>query len=235
MEDKGHGDLVTDFARPIPFYVIAHMLGYPKEKIEQVLDWTDVNTHAGCGPEQVTEEVVDAFASFATSRDSSRKSCPGQDDPLNVWLGAEIDGERLTEDRLLTSTTSCSSAGARPRAARSVWGSRLRWSTPSSEFFLRKNLDDRQGSVRRDDPMACPLFSASNRDPGHSDAREDDPEGPGDHHALPCREQRPQGLREPAPLRYPPKARSHSPFESENTSVSGFTRDLNSESASRRS
>ena len=50
FEKTGSADLVQHLARPLPFQVISALLGYPEESSGDVLDWTDVYTHAGCGP-----------------------------------------------------------------------------------------------------------------------------------------------------------------------------------------
>ncbi len=100
---RGQADLVQDLARPLPFRLIASMLGYPAGQADQVLDWTDTYTHAGCGPDYVTEEVAEAFANFCEFHEvllEQKKAEPG-DDLLSAWLVAELDGHRLSEDKLL--------------------------------------------------------------------------------------------------------------------------------------
>lgn len=100
---KGEADLVRDVARPLPMLIIGDMLGYPRERVEEVLEWTDVYTHAGCGPAHITEEVQDAFANFCEFHEEQledRKANPGND-LISVWLRAEIDGEGLSEDTIM--------------------------------------------------------------------------------------------------------------------------------------
>lgn len=103
VQARGEADIVLDFARPLPMAIIADMLGYPDDMIDQVLAWTDVYSHAGCGPTYITEEVTDAFQSFCMFHLQlleEKKANPG-DDLLTKWLNAELDGHRLSEDKLM--------------------------------------------------------------------------------------------------------------------------------------
>ncbi len=102
MAERGEADLVKDLARVLPFRLIARMLGYPADS-EQVLDWTDTYTHAGCGPQFVTEEVVEAFGNFCEFHETllEEKKANRGDDIISAWLDAELDGQRLSEDKLI--------------------------------------------------------------------------------------------------------------------------------------
>lgn len=100
---RGSADLVKEFSRPLPFRVIADMLGYPEDIVGDVLDWTDIYCGGGNGPAGVTEEVVDAFANFHGFHESiieERRACPGKD-LVSALLAAEVDGQKLTDDMLL--------------------------------------------------------------------------------------------------------------------------------------
>ena len=99
----GKCDIVKDIARPLPMRIIGEMLGYPQEMHEAILDWTDTFTQGGCGAGHITEDVVEAFSNFCQYHFQlveERKENPG-DDLLSVWLNAELDGEKLSEDKLL--------------------------------------------------------------------------------------------------------------------------------------
>src|SRR5687768_3531300 len=47
VAERGECDLVADFARLLPMRIIGELLGYPRERQDEVLDWTDVYTDAG--------------------------------------------------------------------------------------------------------------------------------------------------------------------------------------------
>jgi cytochrome P450 family 142 subfamily A polypeptide 1 len=102
---KGECDLVADIARPLPMNVIGGMLGYAPEWNAKVLEWTDVYVHGGNGPAYAAQhvaEMADAFMKFAafhTELLAQRKQQRG-DDLISIWLDAELDGQRLTDEKI---------------------------------------------------------------------------------------------------------------------------------------
>ena len=64
VKAQGECCLVQDLARPLPMRLIGKMLDYPIEKQDEILDWTDVYTHAGCGPDHITGDVIENFGNF---------------------------------------------------------------------------------------------------------------------------------------------------------------------------
>jgi cholest-4-en-3-one 26-monooxygenase len=103
VASRGECDLVGDVARPLPMRVIGDMLGYPLEQNDEVLDLTDVVVQGGNGGEYVTSEVAEAFMKFCTFHEqllAERKEKRG-DDLISLWLDAELDGKRLSEEKLL--------------------------------------------------------------------------------------------------------------------------------------
>lgn len=140
---RGKADLVTEFARPFPFQVISHMLGY-KGNQDRVLDWTDTFAHAGCGIDYVTEEVIDAFANFVEFHEgflAEKKACPGED-LLSIWLAAEIDGERLSEDKLMYEHSLLLVGGAETTRSAIALGVKALLENPDQYTFLVERLDD---------------------------------------------------------------------------------------------
>jgi cholest-4-en-3-one 26-monooxygenase len=100
---KGECDLVGAVARPLPMRVIGDMLGYPLDRNDELLDITDLVVQGGNGAEYVTPEVAESFMKFCTFHEellSARKEQRG-DDLISIWLDAEIDGKRLSEEKLL--------------------------------------------------------------------------------------------------------------------------------------
>jgi len=99
-------DVVADLAAPLPMRMIGEMLGYPPERDKEVLEWTDIYVHGGDGPQYITEEVVESFANFCEFHEelmSQVRACPhvGNQDLLTLWLNAEIDGHKLTEEKIM--------------------------------------------------------------------------------------------------------------------------------------
>jgi cytochrome P450 family 142 subfamily A polypeptide 1 len=100
---RGQCDLVSALARPLPMRVIGDMLGYPVERNDELLDITDVVVLGGNGPEHVTEEVAGEFMKFCSFHEellAQRKEQRGND-LISLWLDAELDGKKLSEDKLL--------------------------------------------------------------------------------------------------------------------------------------
>ena len=101
---KGECDVVHDLAKQLPMRVIGEMIGYPREDHAKVLSWIDLFMKGGDGPGAMdNEERINEFVEFANYHAQlmeQRKQKPG-DDLLSMWLEAEIDGEKLTDEQLL--------------------------------------------------------------------------------------------------------------------------------------
>jgi len=104
--ERGEMDLVRDFSQRLPVTVIMELLGLPREDAPHVTRWADAILHLGdtiLGGERGRRAV----ANFAVADKEMRpylqqmlnvkRALPG-DDLLTRMLGAEVDGERLTED-----------------------------------------------------------------------------------------------------------------------------------------
>lgn len=144
IQSKGKGDLVMDLARPLPFRIIADMLGYPKDKIEQVLDWSDIYMQGGCGPDHVTNEVMMAFAqytSFHAELLEEKKKCPGED-LLTIWLNAELDGKKLSEDKLVYEHNLLLIGGSETTRSAISGGLVELMRNPEQMSWLQDHLDD---------------------------------------------------------------------------------------------
>jgi cytochrome P450 family 142 subfamily A polypeptide 1 len=95
-------DIVPLLSKPLPTAVIAEMLGMP-ENADQLQHWADAMLDGADGPENVTPEVLDAFAKFceyASEVIADRTERP-RDDIMSILAHAEIDGDSLAPDELL--------------------------------------------------------------------------------------------------------------------------------------
>jgi cytochrome P450 len=110
----GEADFVTAFAFPLPVNVIGELLGVPAPDRAQfqtlIRDWSQVL-------EVITPEVLaTADPAAATVRDylgdlaARRRREPG-DDLISALVAAEAEGDRLTEDELLTMAALLFAAG----------------------------------------------------------------------------------------------------------------------------
>ena len=110
----GTVDLISAFAEPIPVTVIAEMLGVPAAMAPQLLAWSHsmVAMYQTGRTREVEDAAVDAtraFSEFMRGLVADRRVRPG-DDILSL-LAAEADGERLTEDELITNAILLLNAG----------------------------------------------------------------------------------------------------------------------------
>ncbi len=162
VQGAGKADLVRDLARPLPMLIIGEMLGYPKDKIEAVLDWTDVYTQGGCGPAHINEDIQDAFANFCEFHEElleQRKQERGND-LISIWLDAELDGEKLSEDKIMYEHNLLLVGGSETtRNAISVGMDEL-MRHPEQQKFLVDNIEDEDVVNRAMEEMirwSCPF------------------------------------------------------------------------------
>jgi cytochrome P450 len=108
-------DLLTAFAAPLPITIIAEMLGVPVSMGPQLLDWSHqmvaMYTH---GRTRETEETANRaareFSEFLRGYVAERKKSPG-DDLLSLLIAARDEGQKLSEDELVSSAILLLNAG----------------------------------------------------------------------------------------------------------------------------
>lgn len=95
----GTGELVTDFAGPLPLQIICDMMGIPEEDHQRVFHWT--NVILGFGDPDLTTDfdefvgVAMEIGAYASALAEDRRAHPG-DDLTTSLVQAEVDGQRLT-------------------------------------------------------------------------------------------------------------------------------------------
>ena len=108
-------DLLPAFASPLPITIISEMLGVPVEMGPQLLDWSHrmvaMYTH---GRTRETEEIANRasreFSDFLRGYVAERKKAPG-DDLLSLLIAAQENGQKLSEDELVSSAILLLNAG----------------------------------------------------------------------------------------------------------------------------
>ena len=101
--ESGQTEFVADIAAPFPARIMCEMTGVPLDMAEQVREWLDVFIRGGNGPDYVDEATNNAFFNFGLLHMDLvelHRANP-QDDLLQVWIDAELDGNRMNEDQLL--------------------------------------------------------------------------------------------------------------------------------------
>jgi cytochrome P450 len=115
FEADGGVELLRSFAAPVPAIVIAEMIGLPREMAMQLVDWS--NRMVAMYMYGVTRETeIDAnqasieFMDYVREMIAARRARP-QEDLLTHMLTAEVDGEKLTEDEVISTTILLLNAG----------------------------------------------------------------------------------------------------------------------------
>jgi unspecific monooxygenase len=108
-------DLLSAYAAPLPITIIAEMLGVPVEMGPQLLDWSHqmvaMYMHGRTREvEETANRAANDFADFLRQHAKERRQNPG-DDLLSLLISAQEDGQRLSEDELISSTILLLNAG----------------------------------------------------------------------------------------------------------------------------
>lgn len=111
----GEMELIADLAFPLPALVICEMLGIPAEDREQLKVWSSAAARLLdplMDPEtfQRADDALKAFREYFFALIDERRRSPG-DDLFSSLVHAEEDGERLTDDELVTNGTFLFGAG----------------------------------------------------------------------------------------------------------------------------
>ncbi len=115
FEGQGEVDLLAAYATPIPVIVICELLGVPTGMADQFLKWSHdmVSMYMARRDAAVEEAAVKAtlaFSDYMRSLIAERRKNP-QGDLLSELVRAESEGQRLSEDELVTTAILILNAG----------------------------------------------------------------------------------------------------------------------------
>jgi cytochrome P450 len=112
-EPSGRIDVIADLAYPLPVIVIAEILGVPPEDRADFKRWSDVivadlgvdlrpgSDESAMGtdgpPDQTLEEMTAYFGTVIDAREREPRQ-----DLISALIAAEVEGERLSRDEILT-------------------------------------------------------------------------------------------------------------------------------------
>ncbi len=109
---EGGGDLVADYAAPIPASVIAHLLGAPEADHERFARWSDVvvqstyatkNRRADGDDGEGLAGVAPEFTAYLDDMIAARRAAATPpDDFITRLLHTEVDGQRLSDLEMRT-------------------------------------------------------------------------------------------------------------------------------------
>jgi cytochrome P450 len=97
--DRGTAELVRELTFPFPVNVIAHMLGLPREDLPQFHRWAVELISVGFDMER-SLGASSALHGYFSGIIAKRRVEP-HGDVISVLAGAELDGQRLTDDEII--------------------------------------------------------------------------------------------------------------------------------------
>jgi cytochrome P450 len=106
IAERGTADLIREFAYPLPATVIAHLLGVPLDRLDDLKRWSD-ELAAFVGSALTTPDKLEraqrgmvGLAGFFRELIAARRRQP-RDDLLSALVGAEERGDLASEDALV--------------------------------------------------------------------------------------------------------------------------------------
>ena len=115
FEAKGEVDLLAAYATPIPVIVICELLGAPVEMADQFLAWSHdhVAMYMAKRDQAIEDKAVKAvveFSAYMRGLIAEKRRNP-KDDLLSELVKAETEGQKLSEDELVTTAILILNAG----------------------------------------------------------------------------------------------------------------------------
>jgi len=112
---QGEFDLLPEFAQKLPVIIIARLLGVPEEMGPDLLRWSNamVGMYMAGRTREMEDRAVRAtedFVTFMRGYVDARRNDP-RDDLITSLIAAEMDGDRLTTDELITTCILLLNAG----------------------------------------------------------------------------------------------------------------------------
>jgi cytochrome P450 len=108
-------DILGRYAEPMPVYVIADLLGVPREDHVALRDWSQAIVHmyepnVDAATKQAAIEASTAFSDYVRAVVDQRRGRPG-DDLITDLIEARDDGTKLSDDELVASVVLLLNAG----------------------------------------------------------------------------------------------------------------------------
>jgi cytochrome P450 family 142 subfamily A polypeptide 1 len=102
---KGEFDFVMELAAWLPLVVIGDMLGIERDHYPKLLEWSDTLLRGTGGGPEALARATQAFVEYTEYQRAvieDRRAKPPQDDLVSILVHAELDGERLDDDTILS-------------------------------------------------------------------------------------------------------------------------------------
>ncbi len=191
----GTAEIVDELAAPLPAMTIAWLLGFPEDRWPDLKSWSERTIAMGGGPRYFNEDGMLAameFAQAASDLHDEKQRCPA-DDIMSIWTRADVDGEPLSVETVISDCLLLLDGGAettRTVIARTIldliahpdqWRALkagadmtvateefIRWVTPVHNM-CRVAVEDTEvgGHPVRSGQQLVLMYSSANRDPAH--------------------------------------------------------------------
>ncbi|MFE3787919.1 cytochrome P450 family protein [Streptomyces goshikiensis] len=102
LDPDGTTDLMASYAAPLPIIVICDLLGVPEEHRRDFRAWTDALIAPDPARPGAAKEAVAAMLGFFLELVAHKRERPGADLLSDLVAVRDSDGDRLTEDELLS-------------------------------------------------------------------------------------------------------------------------------------
>jgi cytochrome P450 family 142 subfamily A polypeptide 1 len=102
---KGEFDFVMELAAWLPLVVIGDMLGIERDHYPALLEWSDVLLKGTGGGPEALARATQAYLEYTEYQRrviADRRARPPQEDLASILVHAELDGERLDDDTIIS-------------------------------------------------------------------------------------------------------------------------------------
>jgi cytochrome P450 len=115
LAESGRMELLYDYAQPYSIAVICRMLGVPLDRQRDLLDWSHrmVKMYEFAVPEEsavAANRAAAEFQDYVRALIAERRAQPGED-MVSALVEARVDGERLTDDQIVSTVIVLLNAG----------------------------------------------------------------------------------------------------------------------------
>lgn len=101
-DGAGRVDLLSEYAFPLPITVICELLGMPVADREDFREWSRVVVEASTATPEEMRHATDAIADYFERLIARRRVEGLGDDLVSDLIAANADGDRLTDDELIS-------------------------------------------------------------------------------------------------------------------------------------
>ncbi|WP_078394782.1 cytochrome P450 family protein [Shouchella patagoniensis] len=148
VQAKGEMDLVKDYAYPLPINVISEMLGVPQSDRAELQSWSSaISNGLGYGRQDPTAVAnMQAFGEYTAQLVRDKRKSP-EDDLISQLIAIEEEGDRLSEEELISMITLLIFAGHETTSNLIATGTMMLLDNPEQLDKVKADLNLVPGAV----------------------------------------------------------------------------------------